>query len=471
LAGQPVTLTAEVTGDAGTPIGSVTFEDGNTVLGTVELDENGFAYFTTSSLPSGSNAITAAYSGDDNSAGSSAALTQVISQEASDYVSLSSSANPATLNQAVTFTATVSGGSGTPTGSVTFMDGDAVLGTSSLDSNGNATFITSALALGSHAITAVYSGDATYGSNSNALQQTVNQGGTSTSLASSANPAQPGQQVTFTATVIPEGSTNAPTGSVTFLDGTTTLGTGTLALVSGQYQATFSTSTLASGSHTITAVYGGDSTFAASSGSTSETVGQPSGADNATSLTSSVNASVSGQSVTFTATVGGMSGTPTGTVTFLEGTTTLGTATLDANGNAAFTTSALPLGYNDIIAVYSGDSTYASSAATLTQTVNPGGTSTSLSSSANPSPLGQPVTFTVTIMSMGMGLPTPTGFVSFYDGTTLIGIGDLSVVNGQVQATFTTAALGLGAHNIIADYSGDNTFADSSASLQETINS
>ncbi|HEY7315175.1 MAG TPA: Ig-like domain-containing protein [Gemmataceae bacterium] len=393
---------------------------------------------------------------------------------ATSFMSLSSSAaNNATLNQAITFTASLSGGSGTPTGSVTFLADGALLGTTTLDANGNAAITTSNLSLGSHTITAVYSGDDTYGSNSAFLNQTISQGGTFTSLSASPNPAQPGQAVTFTASVFPEGSSGMPSGSVTFLDGTTVLGTGTLSQVGSQMQATFITSTLSSGSHAITAVYGGDSTFMASSASITETIGQASGAGSSVSLSASTTPALLNQSVTLTATVMGMGGTPTGSVTFFDGTTVLGTASLSVvNGQAkaTLTTSTLGLGSNDIVAVYSGDGTFAGSATSMMLPVNQGGTSTSLTSSANPSPAGQNVTFTATVLAMGMGVPAPTGTVSFYDGTTFLGTGELTLVNGQMQATFTTAALGLGSHRIIAVYTGDSTFADSGAALQQTIN-
>ena len=80
---------------------------------------------------------------------------------------------------------------------------------------------------------------------------------TSTTLVSSLNPSLVGQAVTFTATV--SGST--PTGTVTFKDGATTLGTGT---PNGAGVATFSTAALTSGSHAVTAAYGGDASNASS---------------------------------------------------------------------------------------------------------------------------------------------------------------------------------------------------------------
>ena len=155
---------------------------------------------------------------------------------------------------------------------------------------------------------------------------------TTTSVAAMPNPSAFGQSVTFTATVTGAGT---PTGSVTFLDGSTTLGSGTL---NGSGKATFVISTLAVGPHSITAVYGGNSTF---SGSTSpvltETVNK---ANTTTALIASPSSSVFGQSVTFTATISATApgaGTPTGTVTFKDGSTTLGTGTL-SGGVATFTT-------------------------------------------------------------------------------------------------------------------------------------
>ena len=129
----------------------------------------------------------------------------------------------------MTFTATVSAASGTPTGTVTFKDGATTLGTGTL-SGGVATFATSSLAIGGHTVTAVYGGDTNFtGSTSPGLTQTVNQGATTTSLGSSANPSVFGQSVTFTATVAAASpASGTPTGTVTFKDGATTLGTGTL---------------------------------------------------------------------------------------------------------------------------------------------------------------------------------------------------------------------------------------------------
>ena len=161
-------------------------------------------------------------------------------------VTLVSSQNPSTPAASVTFTAALSAGA---TGTVTFMDGTTVLGSGTV-SGSTTNFSTTALSIGTHSITAAYSGDGNYnGVTSPALSQVVNKTATIVTVASSRNPAPSGSSVTFTATV-PAGAT----GTVQFLDGTTVLGTGT---VSGG-TASFSTTTLSVGTHSITAVYSGD---------------------------------------------------------------------------------------------------------------------------------------------------------------------------------------------------------------------
>jgi uncharacterized repeat protein (TIGR01451 family) len=113
------------------------------------------------------------------------------------------------------------------------------------------------------------------GNNSKSVSATVSSTlvATQTVLHSSANPAAFGQLVTLTATVT-GGTGGAPAGNVTFLDGATMLKTVAL---DQQGHATFSTSSLGSGSHMITAVYGGSGTFAGSQSSINQVVQPASG--------------------------------------------------------------------------------------------------------------------------------------------------------------------------------------------------
>src|SRR5208283_3436582 len=104
-----------------------------------------------------------------------APLTQAVNQDATT-TTLSTSLSPLPRKQSVTFTATVASnapGSGTPTGTITFYDGTSTLGPAVLV-NGQASICTSALSVGDHSITAVYSGDANFTtSTSAALTQTI----------------------------------------------------------------------------------------------------------------------------------------------------------------------------------------------------------------------------------------------------------------------------------------------------------
>ena len=186
-----------------------------------------------------------------------------------------------------------------------------------------------------------------------------------------------------------------------------------------------------------------------------------------TTLTSSPNPAVVGQSVTLTATVAGLvdsSGTPTGTVAFMKGKKVLGSGTLN-RGTASFTTSMLPAGANYIKAVYGGDSNFVGSISkALKQVVNKATTTTTLASSQNPSKLSQPVTFTATVTPQYGG--TVTGTVTFYDGTTVLRT--VSVSAGV--AKFTTSTLTSGKHTIKATYNGSANFTGSSTSLTQTVN-
>jgi DNA-binding beta-propeller fold protein YncE len=186
-------------------------------------------------------------------------------------VGLASSRNPANPGEAITFTASVSGSAGTATGTIAFKDGAVAIagcGAVALGS-GSAACTTSALAGGSHAITARYSGDTAYNAvTSGAIAQTVNASTSpvaSVALASSQNPSSAGASITFTATV--SGNAAAPTGSVDFLDGSAVIA-GCAGIVLSGGAATCSTASLTTGDHGIVARYGGDGTYGAAASNT-----------------------------------------------------------------------------------------------------------------------------------------------------------------------------------------------------------
>jgi hypothetical protein len=170
-----------------------------------------------------------------------------------------SSANPASLNQSITFTATLASTihAWVPSGTITFEDGSTQLGTVTLV-KGKASLTTSFASLANHFITALYSGDSHYANGSTTLVQWVRYG-TAATVTSSLNPSNVGQAVTFTATVTPVGSgVPTPAGRVYFTDGKTSLGWATLNTLG---QATFTTSSLSAGTHFIDVIYLGNFEF------------------------------------------------------------------------------------------------------------------------------------------------------------------------------------------------------------------
>ena len=180
-----------------------------------------------------------------------------------------------------------------------------------------------------------------------------------------------------------------------------------------------------------------------------------------TTLVSSLNPSIVGQSVKFTPAVTGVF--PTGTVTITDGANTLGSVSA-SSGTASVSTVTLTVGSHSMVASYGGDTNnLGSTSAILQQTVNnKAASSVTVTSSLNPSTIGQPVTFTATVTAT-----SPTGTVTFTDGGNQIGMA--SVTNGS--ASLTTSTLTVGIHSITASYGGDaGNAASVSSTLVQTVN-
>ncbi len=295
--------------------------------------------------------------------------------------------------------------------------------------------------------------------------------GTVTTISSSPNPSAYQQNVTFTVTV--QSGTSAPSGYVNIIDtydgATSTLGSVKLAVIAGtSATGTFQIATLGVGKHSIVASYLGDTVHIPSKSTDNNVppliqIVEP---GSTTTLTSSLNPSTVGATVTFTAVVASAPAgtTPTGTVTFLDGTTILGTNTLTPLAGvqqATFSTNALPNGPNQITAVYAGDPTsgvLGSTSNVIAQDVQAPAT-ISLGSDLDPSYQGNNVTFTATINSAAT--ESATGTVDFFDNGVMIGSGTLS--GNPAAARFATSTLAVGTHPITATYAGDayNTAAQS----------
>jgi trimeric autotransporter adhesin len=294
-----------------------------------------------------------------------------------------------------------------------------------------------------------------------------------TSLTSSNNSPTYTQSFTLTATVSP----SAATGSVTFYaNGSTVLGSSTLSGGTGQ----ITVNDLAGGTQALTAVYGGDGTYATST----------SGQDTVTVLPQSttITAAVSGTpalgvsfpvAITVTTNSPGTSfgsQTPAGTITVtpqgvsnatvgnatLTGSTTSGTSTATANvtigqaGTFTLQTSCT-----------SSNQNYSCSSPASTQvTIAAGTTTTALSIAPNPPTPGQPITETATVTpsASGTNVIAPTGLVTFFDGTTSLGTGSMTCSGSTCTATFSPTLSPGKTHSLTAKYAGDTNFATSTSS-------
>lgn len=281
-----------------------------------------------------------------------------------------------------------------------------------------------------------------------ALAQTA----TTTTLAASANPAYVSQSIMLTATV----SGSSPTGTVTFKNGSTTIST--VSLSSGTATASFSNST--PGAYSLTATYNGNAGNATSTSAPLSVTVNPKNTTS-TTVSSSLNPAYVSQVFTLTANVTGSS--PTGSVTFYNGATFLGSGTLNS-GVATISSAIATAGTANITATYNGNTSNATStSAPLAQTINAKNTTTTtLSSSVNPAGVFQPMTLTATVAGS-----SPTGTVTFRDGATFLGNGNVTSGTATFTTQFSTAAT----RSLTAQYNGDFANAGStSAALSEVVN-
>ena len=470
VTGTSVTFTATVSPSAA---GSVQFKDGAANLGAAQAVSAGKATFATSSLAAGSHSISGVFTPTDSSAfkaSTSAVLTYVISPPAATTtttVVTAAPASPQVAGTSVTFTATVSPSAA---GTVQFKDGASNLGTAQTVSAGKATLATTALAAGSHTITGVFTPTdptAFTGSTSTAITYVISAAAQTTTTTVTAAPASPqlsGTSVTFTATVSPSAA-----GTVQFKDGASNLGTPQTVSAS---KAALSTSALAIGSHTISAVFT-PTDSAAFTGSTSPGITYVVSAPAATSTTTALSATpaspqVSGTSVSFTATV---SPTAAGTVQFKDGSTNIGTPQTVSGGQASLATSSLTVGSHSVTATFvptDPASFTGSTSPAITYVISPTpaqNTTTVVSASpASPALSGVSVAFTATIS------PAAAGTVQFKDAGT--NLGSPATVSGTT-ATVTTNTLSVGSHSITAVFTPTDPAAfngSTSAALPFVVN-
>ncbi|HVO88845.1 MAG TPA: Ig-like domain repeat protein [Casimicrobiaceae bacterium] len=353
------------------------------------------------------------------------------------------------FGQPVTLNANVSGTSGPPTGSVTFLDGVTSLGTVAVDINGNAALASSALAIGSHTLTAAYGGDGNFvASTSSSANVDVGKAATTTTLSSSANPINATFPLTITASVAAVApASGIPSGKVDFFDGANAIGSVNL---NASGSASITTSVLNVATHPLTATYAGDGNF---NGSTSAVLNQsvtpppiviaPATLPSATyGLAYSVQLSATGTSQPFTFTVtagslpGGLSLASNG---LLSGSPT-------GHGSTSFTVTASD-------GTYSGTRDY-------TLLITDAATSITLTANPTSAMVGQTVALSAKVTSNALGGSAPGGYVTFKESGATIGH---SALDSSGATSFTTDALSAGTHSFTADYLGDSTSGASSS--------
>ncbi len=491
---ESVTFTVTATGSNGPVTGSVQFFDNGTPLGILTALAGGTATTTSTTLAVGNHTITASYMGSATYLPDTVMLLPGQSVIATPnpssgtiFAAVSSDNNSSESGQNVTFTYTAypASGGAAATGNVQFSysttgPGGTFLpigGVQALVPGGGAISTAQAssasLPVGNITIKATYS-NGNYGSGDTFLApvQIVNNPLVA-ELTSNQNPVPPGSSLTFTFNaVFPAGGPSPATGAnVRFFDGAIQIGSQQSLTVSGNTAtASVTTNALTVGTHTITAVYSGNNSYAAKT--VTLTPSQIVGAPPAMMLSSDNNPVIPGGllTFTFTATPPATGAVPSGTVTFFDNGVALSTQTLTL-GSASYITNSLTPGSHVITATYSGDLDYVGGTVSLlpNQIVNDP-PAVQLTADVNPALVGQTVTFTTQISRKNLTDPAPTGTVTFYNGSVSLAnqIGVPQTVSLGI-AQVSTNTLPLGTDTIIAVYSGDTNYAAQTLYYTQTI--
>ena len=485
-----ITATIAHTG-AGVPTGTVDVtSSGSTVCVITLSGATGSCSPADTSFPAGGPyVLTATYSGDSAYTGSNSNPLYLTVTKATTTPSVA--ASPSTvvygdLSSSV-LTATVTPAyAGTPTGTVTFTSGSTSLCSVTLPTTTCTTPPGVQLGVGTHAVTATYSGDGNFSSSAATTPSvvTVTQATTSTSVSVAPSTVAFGSEdgATFTVTVTPQ-YTGAPTGTVVVSTGATTLCT--VHLASGPSAGTCTTTPQAlpiGGPYALTAVYSGDADFTTSTGT------DPAGltvskATTSTTMTVSPSSVAYGseQGVTLSAQVhlvGGGATTPTGTVTFTTGSTTLCVASVTTVLGVTTASCALPataLGASatpyDVTATYSGDANFAGSNGTATGalTITQGSTTTTLTSAPAVTTYGNESSVAVSATVTASGAGTPTGTIAFTSHGVQLCTGTVSAGSAVCTVGNTILAASPSAYPVTATYTADANFAPSSTTSAAQI--
>jgi Bacterial Ig-like domain (group 3)/FG-GAP-like repeat len=386
--GQAFTLTATLgppPGSTQIPTGTITYSIDRVPVGTANLSNGTASLMLGSALSLGTHQISAYWPGDSNYPSIIFHTTHTVAK-IPVTVDLNAQPNPATVGQNVTLTFSFANAVTSPsfsaTGTYTVLDGTETIGTGAITASNNTFTLSGPFSPArTHTFTVNYSGDTNHASSTSTLSEIINAAPSTTSLATSANPASYGQAITFTATINPTVAAGVPefsssgTSSVTFSGlpgGPITLPVVFPAGSPANTPAVVSYTTTAKivpGSYPMTVTFSGNTNLLASSSpSVTQIVNPP---PSTTSLAVSPVPAFQAHLVTLTATANGVITTPTGTVQFLDGTALLTSSPITA-GSVSFSTRLLNVGTHSITAVYSGDNNNAPSISqATTETIQP----------------------------------------------------------------------------------------------------
>ncbi|MEP7270580.1 MAG: Ig-like domain repeat protein [Acidobacteriota bacterium] len=462
VVGQPYTVgfTLNVTPPGtGTPTGTVTVTDGTGGTCTATLPATSCSI---TSMSAGVKTLTITYGGDPNFNGSGTTAGHLVNKADTTTLIAADNPDPSVTGQSVVVNFTVvaaSPGTGTPGGNVIVTVSGGVETCSGTVAAGSCVLALNTV--GNRTLTATYAGDSNFNGSLDTESHQVAPADTTTAITSdNPDPSAPGQNVTVVFSVLavaPGGGTPSGNITVTASGGAETC-SGSVA--SGSCILVLTTP----GIRTLTAMYGGDANYSASSDTEAHQVNSAS--TSLTGITDSPDPSVVGEpySVGFTLNVTPpASGTPTGTVTVTDGAGGTCTATLPATSCSITSSTA---GVKTLTVTYNGDSNFDTSSTTAGHQVNKGNTTSTITAdNPDPSVAGEVVVVTFTVVATAPATGTPTGNVV----VTISGGAETcsaSIATGSCFLALTS----VGGRTMTATYAGDANYNGSAVTEAHQVN-
>lgn len=483
VVGQPVTLVAEVVSIDGpsVPAGTVVWTVDGTELGRGPLGADGTASITTSEITVGSRTVTASFVSDGDHTDSSDSVGHVVAK-ATTSIALTMDPLSVVTGQPVTYTARVSveaPGATEATGTVTFSpvsDEPVPVGP---DGVARITVPAPAVGTGLNLVTATYWGGVTTERSEHTLSHRVNLAPASVSVSANPNPVTMGEPLSVRVTVgaVAPGTIAPAGGTIVLLRSGTAIAT----VSAAGTETTVDVSTpdvLPVGTSALTAELRDAYGFAVSRSAPLSVVVLP--RTPTLTLTSGLDPSVLGQSVTFEAVLSGgpLNVRPTGSIRLFDGDREVGGSSVEWLGSAwgtRVTTSDLAVGSRSLLAIYQSTTNAYRDARSepLIQIVQPIPTATSFTMPTTLTP-GATTTWTVYVSNEGPRVASPaapTGSVAFsVDGAAHATVAlRPGPITGWSTASVTSPPLEAGVHQVVATYVPTESFGASEAILDQPV--